>query len=220
MDVLTGCGGWGYFTVPGDRLRAYTQAFDFVETNSTFYNIPSGETVCSWRLRVPRGFEFTVKANNILTHEEALRPTAMAFKTFDRMRQICRKLDAKVLVLQTAPGFDTPAQDIRDMFGSVDTRGITLVWEPRGKTSQKNRDLARELAITPSVDISIREPLPREDVLYTRVFGPDRTCDIPEGAIKQMDEKVKASGAKKAYVTFHGSKMYKDAARFLVYRKK
>lgn len=219
MIVFTGCGGWGYFKVPGNRLQAYARAYDFVETNSTFYRKPTEQQVRTWRATVPAGFEFTVKANSVLTHDEALRPTARAFKAYDRMRHVCRELGASVLVLQTAPGFDTSPRDVKDLFTSVDTNGITLVWEPRGKNSPTYLTLARDLGMTPSVDISIQEPPPGEDVLYTRIFGPDRTYDIPGDCIKKIDENLKASGAKKAYVTFHGSKMYKDAARFLVYRK-
>ena len=65
MQVLTGCGGWGYFNVPGDRLKAYSGAYVFVETNSTFYSIPKVEEARSWRERVPPDFEFTVKKSQL-----------------------------------------------------------------------------------------------------------------------------------------------------------
>jgi uncharacterized protein YecE (DUF72 family) len=75
------------------------------------------------------------------------------------------------------------------------------------------------LGITPSVDISIDKPLEKEDILYTRVFGPDKKMDLPDSSLEKIEKRAGVSGAKKGYVTFHGSKMYKDAARFLVYRK-
>ena len=219
MDILTGCGGWGYFNVPGNKLESYARAYDFVETNVTFYRMPTNAQLKNWRATVPDEFEFTVKANRILTHEEALRPTERAYEAFESMRTICNALRAEVLVLQTPPDLDTPAGDIREFFNGVNTKGLTLVWEPRGENRDTYLSLAQDLGITTCVDISLDTPLEKEDMLYTRVFGPDKKMDLPDSSLKKINKRVEGSGAKKGYVTFHGSKMYKDAARFLVYRK-
>lgn len=48
-DYMIGAGGWAYFNIPGmDPLEAYSLAFDFVEVNSTFYQLPSDNTIDSW----------------------------------------------------------------------------------------------------------------------------------------------------------------------------
>ncbi|MBE0524458.1 MAG: DUF72 domain-containing protein, partial [Methanosarcinales archaeon] len=45
-EYKIGAGGWAYFNIPGmDPLKAYSQAFDFVEVNTTFYQTPSREMV-------------------------------------------------------------------------------------------------------------------------------------------------------------------------------
>ena len=57
IDYLVGTGGWSYFNVPNKpRLRVYSEIFNFVEVNYTFYEYPSIQTVgameenCSKRL--------------------------------------------------------------------------------------------------------------------------------------------------------------------------
>ena len=41
-ELIIGCGGWQYFLIPGvDSLEIYSQAFRFVEVNSTFYTLPN-----------------------------------------------------------------------------------------------------------------------------------------------------------------------------------
>ena len=75
-EYRIGAGGWGYFDIPGaDPLKVYSKAFDFVEVNSTFYNIPSLKTVDSWARRVPETFTFSVKCHRDLTHKYLLSPT-------------------------------------------------------------------------------------------------------------------------------------------------
>jgi len=53
-DFLIGTGGWAYFNVPNTHpLVAYSKAFNFVEVNSTFYEIPKMDRMQSWRKTVP-----------------------------------------------------------------------------------------------------------------------------------------------------------------------
>jgi len=89
-EYLIGTGGWAYFQIPGVHpLVAYSKAFNFVEVNSTFYELPSLKEAEKWRKLVPPTFQFTVRANKAITHKCKLQPTQEAFETFEKMRQIC-----------------------------------------------------------------------------------------------------------------------------------
>ena len=63
----------GEFYPPGVRreqmLQYYATEFDCVEINSTYYRIPPPRTFESMVARTPPGFDFVVKASNIVTHE-------------------------------------------------------------------------------------------------------------------------------------------------------
>jgi uncharacterized protein YecE (DUF72 family) len=219
MQVLVGCGGWGYFRVPGsDSLSSYAKAYDFVETNSTFYQVPSDGVVKGWRHKVPDDFVFTVKCHRELTHDIGLRPVERAFGVLDRMKRICAILDAPLLVLQTPPGFLTPVGEVRDFFAGIGKNGPGLTWDIRGKNRGDYLGLAEETGVAISVDLT-QEGAPKGDVLYSRIFGPDPKEPLGNAAHAKISEKVSGCGAKKVYLTFHGSKMYKDAAGFILYQR-
>ena len=57
---------------PHDLLPLYSERFDTVEVDSTFYRIPAASTVRRWRERTPAGFTFAAKVPQIITHEKML----------------------------------------------------------------------------------------------------------------------------------------------------
>jgi uncharacterized protein YecE (DUF72 family) len=64
-------GSWnGIFYPPGkvDELRYYSQRFNTVEVNSTFYRPPAPGMVWNWIRKTPADFEFTVKLWQKFTH--------------------------------------------------------------------------------------------------------------------------------------------------------
>jgi len=66
-----GEGTWkGYFYPAGkiNELEYYSQFFDTVEINSSFYRPPNPGYVYNWARRVPQGFLFTVKLWQKFTH--------------------------------------------------------------------------------------------------------------------------------------------------------
>ncbi|MET1127893.1 MAG: DUF72 domain-containing protein, partial [Thermoproteota archaeon] len=60
--VLSGCCGF-----PLSRKR-YFERFNVVEVQQTFYDPPSADTLRRWREEAPKGFVFTVKAWQAVTH--------------------------------------------------------------------------------------------------------------------------------------------------------
>jgi len=66
-----GAGTWkGYFYPTGkiNELEYYSQFFNTVEVNSSFYRPPNPGYVYNWARRVPEGFLFTVKLWQKFTH--------------------------------------------------------------------------------------------------------------------------------------------------------
>ena len=78
-----GTSGWHYThwvgpfypadTEAKDFLPYYAARFDTVEVNSTFYGLPSEETVTTWRDRTPEEFVFACKASRYITHLKKLK---------------------------------------------------------------------------------------------------------------------------------------------------
>ena len=59
-------------TKPTEFLQYYSTQFNCVEIDSTFYRIPTAKTVEHWRERTPKGFVFTAKAPQSITHQKVL----------------------------------------------------------------------------------------------------------------------------------------------------
>src|SRR5579863_6615101 len=58
---------------PTDYLTYYATKFDTVEVDSTFYRIPALTTVKGWYSKTPKGFLFSAKVPQPITHEKMLR---------------------------------------------------------------------------------------------------------------------------------------------------
>jgi uncharacterized protein YecE (DUF72 family) len=67
---------------PQDSLPLYSESFDTVEIDSTFYRIPSARTVQQWKDRTPDGFTFAAKIPEIITHKKILVDIEQDFKAF------------------------------------------------------------------------------------------------------------------------------------------
>jgi uncharacterized protein YecE (DUF72 family) len=213
-----------------DPLTAYSKAFNFVEVNSTFYETPPLKQVASWRERVPVDFEFSVRCHKDLTHKYKLQPINEAHELLLGSIEICRTLKARVLQIQTPPSFEvTPqkASGLRDLFSSSDMKGIRVAWEIRGKCQGNQlpgylQKVMQDLGIIHCVDISKEGPAYKADILYTRLFGKGKhnIYQFDDEELRQIHEKVKKGKEKKVVLSFHGLKMYLDAARFKVYDEK
>lgn len=53
-------------------LAHYTERFDTVELNNTFYKLPSETSLLTWRDSTPSHFHFAVKGSRFLTHMKKL----------------------------------------------------------------------------------------------------------------------------------------------------
>ena len=79
MNMISiGCAGWDYKDWIGPfypkklerqyHLAYYAKFFRITEVNSTFYNLPSIDTVNKWNSRVPPDFRFIIKMWQKITH--------------------------------------------------------------------------------------------------------------------------------------------------------
>lgn len=90
--VKIGCSGWDYADWRGPFydehepkrlwLRRYSEHFDTVEVNSTFYRLARPAAVERWIEATPEGFRFAVKASRYLTHIQRLTDLDTGIKRF------------------------------------------------------------------------------------------------------------------------------------------
>ncbi len=226
---LVGAGGWAYFQVPGIRpLVAYSRAFDFVEVNSTFYEIPSLKLVKSWRSLVPPDFEFAVRCNRELTHKHKFQPTSKAFEVLEKMLSICNALEAEILHVQTPAAFQPTKSNsglIRNFFSSTDLRGIRIALDMKGAKEPLDPKLVKTMKdynMIHCVDLSKdEEPAYKSKILYSRLFGKGshNIYQPTDEELRKIDKKASSGDHKTVLISFHFVRMYKDAARFKIYKQ-
>jgi len=208
---------------------AYSRIFNFVEVNSTFYQMPQLKEVEKWRKHVPPDFEFSVRAHQSITHQYRLQPVKETFEAFERMKQICGALDAEVMHLQVPPSFEITKTSIRNfhsILSSVSLPNLRLALEIRGtRSSQLPPELLKimqEYNIVHCTDLSTAEtPAYESDMLYTRLFGLGKhnVYQPTDEELVEINEKTSSGKSEKIVMSFHFVKMYKDAVRFKTYKQ-
>ena len=105
VNIQIGCAGWLYEDWKGsfyprgletrDYLPYYAKIFDIIEINSTFYNLPSKETVSNWYDRVPDDFRFIIKVWKAITHKLDNPDVDFSLtQFFDRLKALKSKIHA------------------------------------------------------------------------------------------------------------------------------
>ncbi len=218
--IKVGC--CGYPT----SMKKYYEKLQLVEINRTFYEYPKMSTVAGWQEKAPSDFEFTVKAHQGISHKFRfeLEP---CIKAFDQMKEICKTLKARVLLIQT-PGSLRPDKlgDAEKFFKKISREGLVIVWETRGaawETSRIREKLAetlRELDVPHVTDPFRAMPVYTSDVAYFRLHGSGKRLyyyQYADEELKRLHELVKPLEAegKEVYVLFNNLAMFDDGIRFM-----
>lgn len=108
-----GLKGWvGNFLPPKtpqrEFLRHYSARLNTVEGNTTFYSLPSPDTLARWIAETPAGFRFCLKFPKVISHEKRLQDTDVDTRAFlDCLAGLGQRCGPAFL--QLPPGFSTSA---------------------------------------------------------------------------------------------------------------
>jgi uncharacterized protein YecE (DUF72 family) len=224
-DYLIGTGGWAYFKVPDKPpLKAYSEIFNFVEVNYTFYEYPDTRLVEKWRITVPTDFTFAVRCHQNLTHRIGLKPVDEAYNVLGKMVSYCDILGSPFLVLETPASYvikHEEAKKARDLFSSFTFRGVNLVWEIRAPVTKDAVELMQDFNMIECVDLSIGAPSVESDIIYSRLFGKGEhnIYQFTDDELLTIDHEIESITPRIAALSYHGVKMSMDAARYMQYKK-
>lgn len=185
MRNYTGCSGFSYDHWTGNfypedlpkmrRLEFYTQKFDTVEINSSFYHLPKEKTLENWYERVPANFRFTLKASRYVTHQKKLVDVEEPVGTFYKLASVLKgKLGC---VLWQLPGYQQKDVEKLSRFCRVLSSEFDNVIEFRHRSWY---------------DDEIYEILKKHNVIFCMVAAPEYLTTDP---VKTAD---------KVYMRFHG----------------
>ncbi|MBR1153595.1 DUF72 domain-containing protein [Bradyrhizobium sp. JYMT SZCCT0428] len=218
QKVFVGCSGWRYWKwrdsfyegVPqSDWFPHYLKSLDTVEINASFYSWPTVAGVQAWR-RQPgkRKFVYTVKVSEHITHIKRFKGTKTLVKDFGMIADILGERMGCFL-FQLPPSYRYTKTRLRDIVSQLDpTRRNVVEFRHASWWNEEVYSAFREAGI---VFCSCSGPrLPDELVrtaneIYVRLHGPKRWYrhDYSKAELAVWAERIKASGAKRAWVYFN-----------------
>jgi uncharacterized protein YecE (DUF72 family) len=215
----------------------YFARFPVVEVQQTFYQPPQAETLRRWREEAPAGFEFTLKAWMLVTHEArspvyrrlkreltgeeragvgSFRPTRAVREAWRVTRESAAALGARRVLFQCPASFRPAPENVRNLrrfFKSIKGEGLIRLWEPRGEWPRELiAELCAELDLTHVVD-----PLSERTVTPSRCYF---RLHVRRGGRKSYEDAELAElystlpRGETAYVLFNNVRMAEDAGRF------
>ncbi len=230
--IKVGCCG---FTV---SKKIYFKYLSLVEIQQTFYQPPKLETAKKWREEAPIGFEFTLKAWQLITHEPSsptyrrlkinikdenkknygfFKNTDEVHEAWQKTKHFAKALGAKIIVFQCPASFnptDENIKNIKSFFKKTEREDLIFIWEPRGqwKMDQIER-ICKELNLYPCIDIFNYNP-PKGDFLYLRLHGKTG-YRYKYSNDDLMKIKETAESYPQAYILFNNVNMYEDSLKMM-----
>jgi uncharacterized protein YecE (DUF72 family) len=139
--IHIGCSGWVYKHwrglfypegLPQKRwFERYSEEFDTVEINASFYRVPLAATFDAWRDKAPPEFRYAVKVNRFITHLKKLNECEPALNDFVAL---ARRLGATLgpLLYQLPPSLKIDLPRLERFLQQV-PRDLSNVFEFRNK---------------------------------------------------------------------------------------
>ncbi|HUQ39743.1 MAG TPA: DUF72 domain-containing protein [Acidimicrobiales bacterium] len=218
---------------------AYVESFRLLEVQQTFYDPPDNRVLERWRHVVPPGFEFTIKAWQLVTHEAgsptyrrlkrplppehraevgAFRWSEPVLEAWQRTLDCARLLRATAVLLQCPASFRPTEVNVdrlrRFLADAERPPGIRLLWEPRGEWPPTLvAELCAELGVAHVVDPMQAETVTPEQTYY-RLHGTSGSRHVhSDEELSRLRDAI--AGRTTPYVLFNNLPRVGDAQRFM-----
>ncbi|MDF2550840.1 MAG: hypothetical protein K0R77_115 [Chryseobacterium sp.] len=220
--IYIGCSGfynndWKGSLYPEDAkskefLILYSQQFNSVEINSTFYRKPTAKTLTKWFDETPVDFKFFIKIPKTISHEKRLENCK------EEITEFCNHIEANLkgklagFLYQFPPSFKNTDENLKIILENLDYRFLNVI-EFRHE-SWWNEEIFKVLKDNNIIFSGVSFPgnLPEDviinskDVLYYRLHGKPilYKSEYSEDFLNELAEKIKNSDLK-TYVFFNNT---------------
>ncbi|QIY90137.1 DUF72 domain-containing protein [Chryseobacterium gallinarum] len=160
-----------------DFLSLYSQTFNAVEINSTFYRIPTAKTLLKWYDGTPDTFRFFIKIPKDITHQKRLISSKEEITKFCQHIQghLSHKLSG--FLYQLPPSFKNTPENLKQIINNLDFSFLNVIEFRHESWWQKEIfDILRDHHIVFS-GVSFPGNLPEDiivnhpEILYYRLHG-------------------------------------------------
>jgi uncharacterized protein YecE (DUF72 family) len=230
--ITIGCCGWA------ESQEKYYRDFGVIEVQETFYQPGRLEKYERWKAEAPAGFEFVVKAWQLITHEPSsptyrrlrtppvaaarknrhgsFRPTEEVLAAWEVTQMIARTLGSSMILFQSPASFRPTLENrksLRTFFRTIDRGAATLIWEPRDDWDSGDvKHLCSTLDLVHCVDPFKARPL-HGRIRYYRLHGRPGYDLRYRYTMQDLRELLRTVDRKRVYILFNNLSMLRDARR-------
>jgi Uncharacterized conserved protein len=216
--------------------RTYFRLLSCVEIQQTFYHPPDLKTIVRWCQEAPKGFEFIIKAWQLITHTPQsptyrrlkmdipankmrcygfFRPTEEVLMAWETIKNVAEALECHIILFQSPSSFVSSAQNrahMEEFFRSIERKKFIIAWEPRGWGEDEIFEVCKKLDLIHVVD-PFKASSRWGNITYYRLHGKNgyhyRYSDADLLYLKELIHPIKAT-----YVMFNNTSMLQDCLRF------
>jgi uncharacterized protein YecE (DUF72 family) len=201
LKFYIGCSRWSYSSWKGplyplnlessEWLGYYSQIFDYVEIDSSFYRIPNQFMVKNWFRKTPDNFRFTAKFPKVITHDKHLVDVDKEVQVFlNNIKPLHKKTLALLIQLPPSMEIMPGLEGLRQLVPLLDKRfryAIEVRHQSWFQDLAYNFFANNNICMVWSQLAGIRTPpIVTTDFLYIRFIG-DRSIDEKDFGKIQKD---------------------------------
>lgn len=222
MDIHVGCSGWFYSHWRGifypaqepttDRWFAYyANVFDTVELNAPFYRWPKPATIRRWKRDAPPRFIYSVKVNQLITHQHRMVRTKQLVKSY---YEIAAVLGDKMgcFLFQFPPSYKYTSARLKSIVTQLDPAHRNVI-EFRHK-SWWRASVYRALTDARLIFCAVSAPRlpedfpPKQKILYLRLSGKTRWYrhDYSGEELNTWADRIMNSDADEVWIYFNNDR--------------
>lgn len=221
--LYIGCSGFynndwkGFFYPEGakgkDFLTLYSQKFNAVEINSTFYRNPTSKTLAKWTEETPDHFRFFIKIPRAISHMKRLENCKEEISRF--CDHISSNIQEKLsgFLYQFPASFRNTPENIERILANLDFNFLNVVefrheswWtEDIFNILKDNEIVFSGVSFPGNLPETVIESHP--EVLYYRLHGKPvlYKSEYAEKLLDHLSARIQQAGKKKSFIFFNNT---------------
>jgi len=235
MRIQVGCSGWFYshwrgIFYPRQEVTTknwfgyYANVFRTVELNAPFYRWPAPATVRRWKREAPPGFVYTVKVNQLITHERRMvRTKALVRSFYETVATLEEKMGC--FLFQFPPSYRYTPSRLKSIVTQLDPARRNVVefrhkswWRETVYRALRERGIAFCAVSAPRLPETFP---PGQRLLYVRFSGRTQWYrhNYSREELAAWAGRVRESGADEVWIYFNNDRQGHAVANALALRR-
>lgn len=218
QNYFIGCSGWYYtdwagkfYPQKGSKskwLEIYSETFNTVEVNNTFYRFPNEKTVTGWYDKTPDDFKFSLKANQLIMHRRRFKNTENTISRFYRLGDLLEDKLACIL-FQIPPNISKNIDFLKNAVEQMDnSKNNVLEFRDKSWFDGEVYDILNDHNIKFCSISSTRMPedlIITSNMMYIRFHGKREKYRYlySKKELNKWAEKIKKSEVKEVFCYFN-----------------